>query len=283
MSNFNWRKHLRVHPAADLFPEMAGDELEDLAGNIRQHGLQVPLITFNDQLLDGRNRLNAAAKEGLLHQREGQLCLQRSDGKVDPIPVCVAQGDPYEIVVALNIHRRHLTPEQRRELIAKVIEANSKRSDRQIAKMVKRDHKTVADVREKMEDVGRIPHVAKRTDTKGRKQPSTKPKTPKATPAPAPPTAKMVPPKIPAPATDSRPRSVSAEDIALKGFTNHAMELVRLTRNKSADRFAKTALPDWGIEQLAKLFSDLAKIRCRASSAEVSVEQRFAAPAEVKP
>jgi hypothetical protein len=80
----------------------------------------------------------------------------------------------------------------------------------------------------------------------------------------------------PAPAADSRPRSVSAEDIALKGFTNHAMELDRLTRNKNADRFAKTLTPDWVIERLAKFFGDLAKIRCLASSAEVSTEQRKA-------
>jgi len=64
------------------------------------------------------------------------------------------------------------------------------------------------------------------------------------------------------PAADSKPPSVSAEDIALKRFTTVAAGLVQLTRNRSAERFAKTALPDEGIRQLAKLFSDLAKIRC---------------------
>ena len=74
-------------------------------------------------------------------------------------------------MLALNVHRRHLTAEQKREVIAKLIEAQPEKSDRQIAKQVKRDHKTVGAVRAQMEDVGRVPHVETRTDTKGRKQP----------------------------------------------------------------------------------------------------------------
>jgi hypothetical protein len=60
------------------------------------------------------------------------------------------------------------------------------------------------------------------------------------------------------------------------------MELVRLTRNQRARRFAKTALPDDGIRQLAKLFSDLVNIRNEevvdriCASPEVSAEQRQA-------
>ena len=30
MSEFNWREHLPVHPAADLFPLMSEQELESL-------------------------------------------------------------------------------------------------------------------------------------------------------------------------------------------------------------------------------------------------------------
>ena len=55
------------------------------------------------------------------------------------------------------------------------------------------------------------------------------------------------------------------------------MELVRLTRNKGAERFAKTALPNEIIEYLAKFFADLSKIRqdsgITRQSAEVSAEQ----------
>ena len=53
-------------------------------------------------------------------------------------------GRPYAYVTSANIHRRHLTAEQKRELIAKLIEADPTKSNRQIAKTVKVDHKTVA-------------------------------------------------------------------------------------------------------------------------------------------
>ena len=60
------------------------------------------------------------------------------------------------------------------------------------------------------------------------------------------------------------------------------MELDRLTRNKSAARFAKTSVSDEVIRHLAKLFSDLINIRNEkvvdriCGSAEVSTEQRTA-------
>jgi hypothetical protein len=71
-----------------------------------------------------------------------------------------------------NIRRRHLTAEQKRALIAKVIAMKPEASHRQIAKQVKADHKTVA--RAEAEDLGKLPHVETRTDTKGRKQPAKK-------------------------------------------------------------------------------------------------------------
>jgi hypothetical protein len=33
---FDWRKHLPVHPAADLFPLMSEQELKDLAEDIKE-------------------------------------------------------------------------------------------------------------------------------------------------------------------------------------------------------------------------------------------------------
>jgi hypothetical protein len=93
-----------------------------------------------------------------------------------PVTHVPDEVDSFAFVLSADIHRRHLTAEQKHELIAKVIEAQPEKSDRQIAKQVRVDHKTVAAVRAKMVDVGRIPHVPTRTDTKGRKQPATKKK-----------------------------------------------------------------------------------------------------------
>ena len=76
----------------------------------------------------------------------------------------------YELALSLNVHRRHLTPEQKRDLIAKLLKAQPETSDRTIGKAVKADGKTVAKVREELEQCAEIPHVETRTDSKGRKQ-----------------------------------------------------------------------------------------------------------------
>ena len=74
-----------------------------------------------------------------------------------------------------TFHRRHLDAETKRNIIAALLKRQPESSDRTIGKMVDSDHKTVAKVRAKLEDVGTIPHVETRTDSKGRKQPSKKP------------------------------------------------------------------------------------------------------------
>ena len=81
-------------------------------------------------------------------------------------------GNPYDRVLSLNIHRRHLTAEQKRELIARVLKAKPEASNNQIAKQVKANDKTVAKVRSELEARSEIPNVDTRTDTKGRKQPA---------------------------------------------------------------------------------------------------------------
>ena len=87
-----------------------------------------------------------------------------------------AEVDPYTFVLSANIHRRHLTAEQKRELIAKVIGADPRRSDRQIAKQTKTSPTTVGKIRKESEAAGDVSKLDTRTDTKGRKQPSAKPK-----------------------------------------------------------------------------------------------------------
>ena len=148
---------LEFHPLAEIFPLMEGDQLTVLANSIKLHGLREPPIVFEGKVLDGRNRYRACLEAG-----------------VEPTfrPFC--GDDPVAFVIDLNLHRRHLTPKQRRELIIRLIAMQPEKSDRQIAETVKVDHKTVAAARKKGEDVGRIPHVEKRKDSKGRQQPARK-------------------------------------------------------------------------------------------------------------
>ncbi len=66
MALFDWRAHPKVHPAADLFPLMLESELKELADDIKQNGLQQPVVIWRDQLIDGRNRLDAMTQLGWL-------------------------------------------------------------------------------------------------------------------------------------------------------------------------------------------------------------------------
>jgi hypothetical protein len=80
--------------------------------------------------------------------------------------------DPYAYVVSANIKRRHLSTEQKRDLIAALLKATPDKSDRQIAATVKASPTTVGTVRAGMETAGDVSKLDTRRDTKGRQQPA---------------------------------------------------------------------------------------------------------------
>jgi hypothetical protein len=169
-----WRAILPVHPAAELLPLVQGDDLSGLVGDIAVNGLRDKVDLYYDRdgkawLLDGRNRLDALESLGEdLFDDKGKL---RAEFQNFPPPKLLTEADCVLFVISKNIHRRHLTNQQKRDLVAKLLKEKPEASNRQIAKQVRVDHKTVAKVREQNEGRGEIPHVETRTDTKGRKQP----------------------------------------------------------------------------------------------------------------
>jgi len=173
----SWRDHIKVHPAADLFPMMSEPELRELGEHIKENGQRVQVVLWKEPspggehwLVDGRNRLDAMELVGMpIFDKIGR---QRFYWRL-------MDGDPYEQVLSLNLLRRNLTDEQRRELIAKIIKAKPEASDRAIAQQVKRDHKTVAKVRKKLESTGEVSPVEKRVGADGKKRRGRPPK-PKA-------------------------------------------------------------------------------------------------------
>jgi ParB-like chromosome segregation protein Spo0J len=84
---------------------------------------------------------------------------------------------------ALNLLRRHLTPEQRQTVIDDQLRDTPERSDRQIGAALGVHHQTVEARRQELEGRGEIRHVETRTDTRGRQQPAHKPRTAKPTAA----------------------------------------------------------------------------------------------------
>ena len=204
---------LPVHPAADMLPMMSDAELEDLAADIKANGLLEPIVVWEDNteaakggegpfptyLLDGRNRLAALKLLGITDPRDAPKgkganygsgwAVKTHSALVSDQPTCGASKptkwlpdvNPVTYVLSRNVHRRHLTSEQKRQAIAAFIKADPTTSDRTVAKELGVDNKTAAKVRADLEAREEIPHVSTRTDSAGRKQPATKRKpTPEA-------------------------------------------------------------------------------------------------------
>jgi hypothetical protein len=204
-----WRDVLPIHPSAELFPLMPADELRALGEDIKkQRKLTENIVvwspgTLGDQdapeyLLDGRNRLDAMELVGLQTVKDGKLWpvpdpknnhRKFIDHRWEFTPVYTLtfgrrsrprqklerDVDPHAYVISANIQRRHLTAEQKRELIAKLVKATPEKSNRQIAETVKASPTTVGTVRANMEAKGEVSKLDTRTDAKGVKQPATKP------------------------------------------------------------------------------------------------------------
>jgi len=199
----SWRDVLPIHPAAELFPLMSPDELKALGEDIRKNALTSPIALWRAspaaqlQLLDGRNRLDAieiidkcpAIKDA------SQIEAVIKQGKAILLHESV---DPYAYVISANLHRRHLTAEQRQHLLIALIARAPQKSDRQIGGEIGVDHKTIASARAKGETTGEISPVEKRVgkDGKARRRPAQKP--PKAKRAKgAEPSPQMGPPEPP--------------------------------------------------------------------------------------
>jgi hypothetical protein len=195
----SWRDILPIHPAAEHFPLMSPDELKALSEDIKLHGLNVPIVLWAEEsgqpffLLDGRNRLDAMELAGITLVSDGKLTefyglkIEQVFGRKKYLvlhpDVDAATGDqmeqgvdPYEYVISVNIRRRHLKPEKKREIIAELIKATPEKSDRQIAETVKASPTFVGKVRAEQEATGDVSTVDTRRDSRGRQQPAHKPR-----------------------------------------------------------------------------------------------------------
>lgn len=88
-----------THPAADLFPMLGAEELQQLADDIRKNGQLEAIVLYEGQVLDGRNRLAACELAGV-EPRTVTMGFRASD------------GGPTAWVLSKNLHRRQLSKSQ---------------------------------------------------------------------------------------------------------------------------------------------------------------------------
>jgi ParB-like chromosome segregation protein Spo0J len=89
-----------IHPAASVFPLLEGERFQLLVDSIAEHGVQNPIVSYEGEVLDGRNRLRAVMK-------------LREEGKTVDLP-CVEWDhnrglSAAEWVASQNLDRRHLS------------------------------------------------------------------------------------------------------------------------------------------------------------------------------
>lgn len=99
-------EELTFHPAAELFPPMEGEDFDKFLEDIKKYGLRDPIITYQNKVLDGRNRYRA--------------CKQ-----LDIEPKCEewdGQGSVVSFIVSKNLTRRHLDESQRAMIGARILD-----------------------------------------------------------------------------------------------------------------------------------------------------------------
>lgn len=133
----------------NLMP-MDSSDRNRLKDDIEQSGIiRDPIKVYKDgrkfMILGGFNRWTIAVELGF---------------ETVPVEIYrVTEEVRKELVIKDNLNRRHLTSEQKRNLIAYFLKEDPYRSNREIAKKTGIDHKTVEPVRRQLEAGGEIPHL----------------------------------------------------------------------------------------------------------------------------
>lgn len=112
IGNKTMAKKMEFHKYCLLFPKADDKTLHEMADDIVENGLKDDIVTYEDKILDGRNRYFAC-----------------EIAKVEPVYVRFEDmdgDDPLQYVISKNLHRRHLQESQRATVAHDVYEMQKK-------------------------------------------------------------------------------------------------------------------------------------------------------------
>jgi hypothetical protein len=139
------KARVRYQPVLNL-PKLPYDQFVALRDNIAVNGVLVPILTDGGRpvckIIDGNYRKAIADELGY----DCPEIVQKS----------LSEDEMRTLARALNLARRQLTTEQKRQLIADQLQETPDRSNRWIGKQLGVGHPTVASVRADMEATGKV-------------------------------------------------------------------------------------------------------------------------------
>lgn len=142
-----------------VMPPLSAEEYAELKEDIRRRGVMVPIeYDENGNVLDGHHRL--------------QICTELG---ITDFPKVIRAGMTEEEkrmhARKLNMARRHLNQEQRRELIREQLQETPEKSDRQIATLLGTSQPTVSKQRQDMEKSGELKRFISSIGADGKERP----------------------------------------------------------------------------------------------------------------
>lgn len=145
-------------------PPLSMDEYADLEASILANGIQVPiLIDEHGVVIDGHHRKAIAEHHGLHLPSETRHML--------------TEAQKHALSIELNIARRQLNRDQKRAIVEAALKAQPEKSNREHAKTLGVDDKTVGSARARLESTAEIPQFDKTVGADGKERPATRPPT----------------------------------------------------------------------------------------------------------
>ena len=146
MQIFTGDKNMSMY---QVMPELSADEYSELKTDIKERGVMVP-IEFDEfgNTIDGHHRLKICEELGITDYPK-------------VIRAGMTEEQKRTHARKLNMARRQLSQEQRRDLIREQLKETHEKSDK-IAASLGVDHKTISKQRTELQSRGEIPHISKR-------------------------------------------------------------------------------------------------------------------------
>jgi len=140
-----------------VMPDLSSDDYNNLKADIDARGVLVPVeYDEDDNILDGHHRVRACTELGIDWPRFVRKGLSEDEKRTH--------------ARQLNIARRHLNRDQKRELIAEQLKESPERSNRQVAEGLGVSDNTVGSVRRDLEATAQIAQLDKTVGADGKER-----------------------------------------------------------------------------------------------------------------